>query len=136
MATATDFIADRATQFLAAQKAEQAAQAAKAEPDATPTSSPDGATNDQLCADTSISVDSYDCSTSTVTFRNTGYFNITKVKCRGEDVQFPAPLAPEKKSQPLNNCLDNTLNNIYVVPFITFNEEEIPCADKSVRIVC
>ena len=106
-------------------------------------------TKDQLCADTILAVVDYNCSASAtpfsgvaenkVIFKNAGYFNITKIKCKGNDLNLNAdgsPLAPGMETQPLNNCFDASLDITYVVPFIGFNGEQIACAEKSVKIVC
>ena len=96
------------------------------------------ALRDQRCADTVLVIKEQNCISHTATFRNTGSFNITKVKCKGSDVFFVdnAPLAPGKESISLNTCFDATLNVTGVVPFILIDGKEVACAEKSLSIRC
>ncbi len=96
--------------------------------------------NDQRCADTVLVLKSQSCSSLYNTlFKNTGSFNITKVKCNGQShflTSDNSPLAPGQESISLSTCFDATLGVTGVVPFIFFDGLETACAGKSLSIRC
>ncbi len=105
---------------------------------------------DQRCADTVLVASDYNCTVGGTSlslpegesiFKNSGKFNITKVKCNGVDrclnsvdCSDESPLGPGMESIALNNCLSDAITD--VIPFIDIEGEEVACAEKRVKLQC